>query len=385
MNAVESRTHSKASTENQELSNIKGENEMNAAVTGSQNTIATVYQNVLNLKEEIEMKTSLEIKNATNWLSQNLSVKSSSKILGGLVVGALLMTATALPLSPIYADGPNRPLTAERVENPPWIAGDDRSPQYFYEGTTQVQAPWPEVKTELDPEALDDLIRYAFPSDLDQGDIGNSAVERVVNPAWIAADDRNPQYFYEGKTQDNAQVPEVMTELDPEAMDDLIRYAFPSDLEQGAIGTNNSLPPRAASGRQGIPGRGCKSRGFVHWVADAVSALQKQRGMDPPGLCLWTEGLQGSAITDGGWGPGFEDPFYSQHFFKMNKEPDADKRMAMTEEYFDHVRDVMLQLCVIETPIHPMYNAAKVAEWSMHPSLNGNIGGASSFETVVLK
>ena len=51
----------------------------------------------------------------------------------------------------------------------------------------------------------------------------------------------------------------------------------------------------------------------------------------------WPKGMQGSAITDGGWGPGFEDPFYSQHFFKMNKEPDADKRMAMTEEYFDHV------------------------------------------------
>ncbi len=62
MNAAESRTHSKPSTQNRELPNIKGENEMNPAVIGSQNTIATVYQNVLNLKEEIEMKTSLEIK-----------------------------------------------------------------------------------------------------------------------------------------------------------------------------------------------------------------------------------------------------------------------------------------------------------------------------------
>ena len=59
---------------------------------------------------------------------------------------------------------------------------------------------------------------------------GNSAVEPVVNPAWIAGDDRSPQYFYEGTTQDQVQVPEVKTELDDEAMDDLIRYAFPSDL-----------------------------------------------------------------------------------------------------------------------------------------------------------
>ncbi len=99
----------------------------------------------------------------------------------------------------------------------------------------------------------------------------------------------------------------------------------------------------------------------------------------------WPKGMQGSAITDGGWGPGFEDPFYSQHFFKMNAEPDADKRMAMTEEYFDHVADVMLQPCIVEAPYHPMYNPKLIAEWNMHPSMNGNLSGANSFETVVLK
>ncbi len=99
----------------------------------------------------------------------------------------------------------------------------------------------------------------------------------------------------------------------------------------------------------------------------------------------WPKGMQGSAITDGGWGPGFEDPFYSQHFFKMNAEPDADKRMAMTEEYFDHVFEEMLQPCVIENPYHPMFNPKLVAEWNMHPSMNGNLSGANSFETVVLK
>jgi ABC-type transport system substrate-binding protein len=99
----------------------------------------------------------------------------------------------------------------------------------------------------------------------------------------------------------------------------------------------------------------------------------------------WPKGMQGSAITDGGWGPGFEDPFYSQHFFKMNKEPDADKRMAMTEEYFDHVFDVMLQPCIVEAPYHPMYNPDLISEWTMHPSMNGNLSGANSFETVVLK
>ncbi len=46
--------------------------------------------------------------------------------------------------------------------------------------------------------------------------------------------------------------------------------------------------------------------------------------------------------------------------FAQGTEPDAVKRMAMAEEYFDHVFDVMLQPCVIEMPIHPLYNADAV-------------------------
>ena len=69
----------------------------------------------------------------------------------------------------------------------------------------------------------------------------------------------------------------------------------------------------------------------------------------------------------------------------MNAEPDAAKRMAMAEEYFDHVFEEMLQPCVIENPCHPVYNPKLIAEWNMHPSLNGNLSGANSFETVVLK
>ena len=56
-----------------------------------------------------------------------------------------------------------------------------------------------------------------------QTDTGDSAAERVVNLAWITEDDRTPQYLGEGTTQDQVQVAEVKTELDPEAMDDLVR------------------------------------------------------------------------------------------------------------------------------------------------------------------
>jgi hypothetical protein len=46
---------------------------------------------------------------------------------------------------------------------------------------------------------------------------------------------------------------------------------------------------------------------------------------------------------------------------------------------------MMLQPCVIENPYHPMYDPKLIAEWNMHPSMNGNLSGANSFETVVLK
>ncbi len=81
------------------------------------------------------------------------------------------MTATALPLSSIYADGPSRPLAVERVVNPEWIYGDDKHIQYFIvgeelDGTANPATAKTEVAAQLDAEAMDDLIKYVFPSDL---------------------------------------------------------------------------------------------------------------------------------------------------------------------------------------------------------------------------
>ncbi len=99
----------------------------------------------------------------------------------------------------------------------------------------------------------------------------------------------------------------------------------------------------------------------------------------------WPKGFQGSALTDGGWGPGFEDPFYTKHLFKMNAENDAEKRLAMAEEYFDHVYEEMVQPCFIQVPFHPMYNPDLIETWTQYPNMNGNISGAANFETIVLK
>ena len=99
----------------------------------------------------------------------------------------------------------------------------------------------------------------------------------------------------------------------------------------------------------------------------------------------WPKGFQGSAWSDGGWGPGFEDPFYAEFFKKMNAEPDQAKRLAMTEEYFDHAHHWMLQPGIVEVPWVPMYNPDTIADWRPHPSQNGNMSGVNSLETIVLK
>ncbi|MFQ6027720.1 MAG: hypothetical protein ACE5Q6_09535 [Dehalococcoidia bacterium] len=57
----------------------------------------------------------MKLTNVNIWLSENLTAKTPAKLLGGLALGALLITATALPLGSIQADEPNQPLVSEKV------------------------------------------------------------------------------------------------------------------------------------------------------------------------------------------------------------------------------------------------------------------------------
>ena len=99
----------------------------------------------------------------------------------------------------------------------------------------------------------------------------------------------------------------------------------------------------------------------------------------------WPKGFQGSSLTDGGWGPGFEDPFYTDMLFKMNAINEPADRLPLAEEYFDHVFETGMQPCVIQIPYHPIYDPNQIAEWKPFPNMNGNLSGAAAFETIVLK
>ena len=90
------------------------------------------------------------------------------------------------------------------------------------------------------------------------------------------------------------------------------------------------------------------------------------------------------SVEFGGLGPGFTDPFYTQSFLRMNQEFDGTRRIAMVEEYFDHVHEEMLHPCVVEEPYHPVFDPQAVTQRSSCHSINTNPSGMNSFGTPVL-
>ncbi len=78
---------------------------MNAAIGQLQDMATAGNQEHMNLKEESNMKTKNQI---SRWINGNTTVK----MVAGLALGAMLMTAIALP-SNAFADTPKRPMTSE--------------------------------------------------------------------------------------------------------------------------------------------------------------------------------------------------------------------------------------------------------------------------------
>ena len=78
---------------------------MNAAIEQLQDMTTAANQEHMNLKEESNMKTKNQI---SKWISGNTTVK----MVPGLALGAILMTAIVLP-SNALADTPKRPMSSE--------------------------------------------------------------------------------------------------------------------------------------------------------------------------------------------------------------------------------------------------------------------------------
>ncbi len=89
------------------------------------NQIKTTYRGFIEVKEEVEMRLAREITQVKTRVFQELAAHRPAKLIGGLALGALLMTALVLPLATVNADGPSRPLVNEEIV---FDRGDDTSP-----------------------------------------------------------------------------------------------------------------------------------------------------------------------------------------------------------------------------------------------------------------
>ena len=119
---------------------------MNTAVK-TQGKKGTEHQEIWKVKEEWAMKTAMGIKKVNMRLHQAIATKAPVRFLGGLALGALLMTATAVPLSPAHADEPARPLSIEQIECYPEISND--CPALIYHEATQGQVLGPFSSEEI--------------------------------------------------------------------------------------------------------------------------------------------------------------------------------------------------------------------------------------------
>ena len=70
---------------------------MNAPLMGTNRQDRRAHQQTSKIKEVIEMNLVNLSKNLNMKVSQVLNTKAPAKLLGGIAMGALLMTATALP------------------------------------------------------------------------------------------------------------------------------------------------------------------------------------------------------------------------------------------------------------------------------------------------
>ena len=104
---------------------VREEQEMSAPATQGQTKPNGAFQEIKMTLEELEMKLAVDINNIKTVVSEGLRLKTTAAILGGLALGAILMTATGLSFGTTNADGPSRPLVTEKtvIDDDAWMYG----------------------------------------------------------------------------------------------------------------------------------------------------------------------------------------------------------------------------------------------------------------------
>ena len=105
MSAPQVATTSQTETINLQRTEAKENLEMNAPSICSDIKSQAAHQGI----------SKFMITKVRGWLSQALATKAPSKIMGGFALGALLITATALPIGTMHADEPGSPLLTANI------------------------------------------------------------------------------------------------------------------------------------------------------------------------------------------------------------------------------------------------------------------------------
>ena len=247
--------------------------------------------------------------------------------------------------------------------------------------------PW--VGNPADPASMERArkVRWALAMTIDREGINQSILEGQGSPSYL-----NQISVNQAEWQDKWQVP-----FDPEQARQMLKEA----------GYENGFEMTLWVGPSGIvPELGDAIAGLWQSELNVTVNLERsvyttfrpglvQRSTSTPWITTgdegrsgfpvhWPKGLQGSALTTGGWGLGFQDAKYTEFFLKMANEPDVEKRLTIADEYFDYVHNQMLQPGIVEEPYHPMYNPNEVQEWVLNPNMNSNLSGINNLESVVL-
>ena len=116
---------------------------MSAPLTGNKRQNRRAYQQISQIREVIEMKLVNLSKQLNIKVSQVLSTTTPAKLLGGLALGALLMTATALPTGSAWADEPASPAVNTRSISTDQFWGP------YYERMIEAEGRWARLSPKL--------------------------------------------------------------------------------------------------------------------------------------------------------------------------------------------------------------------------------------------
>jgi hypothetical protein len=88
---------------------------MRAPVVQIQRKAKAGYQKVLKIREECEMRFTIGMAKVNRWLPESFTKKSSVKLLGGLAVGAMLITATTFTYDQLRRDEAASPSSSSQI------------------------------------------------------------------------------------------------------------------------------------------------------------------------------------------------------------------------------------------------------------------------------